>query len=269
MKSARNMNLDTAISIASFVINSLNDDMGVAHWLEDYDDTLSIALEKWKKPCKRTLIHEYIETLFLESQNYMLRKHYPIGEIQEMQKIMENYDIDYSCVGYMDVKELTDDDCSTEEMELYAERLQSYFIDNGLNILVDDVFTILYTDKNFLYEFNKQCAEIIRKLKKSKHPELLKKDGVINRITYYPEWFKRGIRYRDKERCSLCGCDLSSAFTTIVDSNFDHIIPLKNGGNNDPSNWQLTCETCNKSKGARNSDFKNIVFPFWEIDDNR
>jgi len=30
--------------------------------------------------------------------------------------------------------------------------------------------------------------------------------------------------------------------------NFDHIIPLNCGGNNDPSNWQLTCESCNKSK---------------------
>ncbi|MFR6181439.1 MAG: HNH endonuclease [Flavonifractor plautii] len=53
-----------------------------------------------------------------------------------------------------------------------------------------------------------------------------------------------------------------------VDKNsYDHIIPLKMGGNNDPSNWQLTCERCNKSKGARSSDFKNIVFPFWEIKD--
>lgn len=78
---------------------------------------------------------------------------------------------------------------------------------------------------------------------------------------------KKGIEYRDKCRCSICGCDLSSAFTTLTVKNFDHIIPLQLGGNNDPSNWQITCETHNKSKGARSSEFKNIVFPFWEIDE--
>lgn len=76
---------------------------------------------------------------------------------------------------------------------------------------------------------------------------------------------KRGIEHRDKSRCSLCGCDLSVAHTTITNKNFDHIIPLKEGGNNDPSNWQLTCEHCNKPKDARNTEFKNIVFPFWEV----
>ena len=101
----------------------------------------------------------------------------------------------------------------------------------------------------------------------SSYPDLLKEDGVVKRISYCPTWLKRGIEYRDKYRCSICGCDLSSAFTTIVDENFDHIIPLKVGGNNDPSNWQLTCGSCNKSKGARSSNFKNIVFPFWEIGD--
>ena len=115
-----------------------------------------------------------------------------------------------------------------------------------------------------MHEFNRQCSEIILKLKKDDYPNLLREDGVIERISYYPKWFKRGIEYRDKLRCSLCGCDL---FTTLVDENFDHIIPLKNVGNNDPSNWQLTCETCNKSKGARSTAFKNIVFPFWQMDD--
>lgn len=118
-----------------------------------------------------------------------------------------------------------------------------------------------------MHEFNRQCSEIIKTLKKDDYPDLLKEDGVVKRISYCPTWLKRGIEYRDKYRCSICGCDLSSAFTTIVDENFDHIIPLKVGGNNDPSNWQLTCESCNKSKGARSSNFKNIVFPFWEIGD--
>lgn len=266
MNVARNMNMDSAISIAAFVIQSLNgDEWNVSHWFE-YCDVLEIALEKWKSPQKKTLVHEYIETVYLESQNYILDKHFLIEEIREMQSLLENYKVDYSSVGKMNVAELAFDEW-TDELDDYACKLQSFFVDNILEIIVDDVFSILYMDKNFMYEFNRQCSEIIKELKKIDYPELLKKNGVINRITYYPTWFKRGIEYRDKKRCSICGCDLSSAFTTIVDENFDHIIPLKLGGNNDPSNWQLTCETCNKSKGARNTEFKNIIFPFWEMEE--
>ena len=267
MRNGRNMNVDSAISIAAFIIQSLHGDyLDVEHWFEYYD-VLDRAVEKWSKPCKRTLVHEYIQDLYLDSQNYLLAKHFPIGQINEMQELLDNYNIDYSSIGDVDVSDLTDEDCFTDEVEEYAGELQSFFIDNILDVVVDDVFSILYMDKNFMHEFNRQCSEIILKLKKDDYPNLLREDGVIERISYYPKWFKRGIEYRDKLRCSLCGCDLSSAFTTLVDENFDHIIPLKNGGNNDPSNWQLTCETCNKSKGARSSAFKNIVFPFWQMDD--
>lgn len=272
MKKARNTNMDSAISIASFVIDSLKGDysdnedcLGVAYWFEYYN-VLEKAIEKWQKPYKKTLVHDYIKDLYLERQNYTLDKHFPVVEISEMQSLLENYNVDYSSIGKIDVSDLSFDDC-TDELEIYAYQLQRFFIDNILDTIVDDAFSILYMDKNFLHEFNRQCSEIIKDLKMLNYPDLLKENGVIKRVNYYPTWFKKGIKYRDKCRCSLCGCDLSSSFTTIVDENFDHIIPLKSGGNNDPSNWQLACETCNKSKGARSSEFKNIMFPFWEMDD--
>lgn len=266
MKKARNTNMDSAISIASFVIESLKGDyLGVARWFEYYD-VLEKVIEKWQKPYKKTLVHDYIQDLYLERQNYTLDKHFPVVEISEMQSLLENYKVDYLSIGKIDVSELSFDEC-TDELENYAYKLQRFFIDKILDTIVDDAFSILYMDKNFLHEFNRQCSKIIKDLKMVNYPDLLKEDGVIKRISYYPTWFKKGIKYRDKCRCSLCGCDLSSSFTTIVDENFDHIIPLKAGGNNDPSNWQLTCETCNKSKGARGSEFKNIMFPFWEMED--
>ncbi len=197
----------------------------------------------------------------------LLGQHLPVGEIKEMQKLLDNYEVDYSSIGKVDVSEMDEEDCPSDELEEYAENLQTFFVDSILDTVVDDVFSILYKDKNFMHEFNRQCAEIIRGLKKDDYPDLLKADGVIKRVSYYPKWFKRGIQYRNKCRCSICGCDLSSAFTTIVNENFDHIIPLDCGGNNDPSNWQLTCESCNKSKGARSSAFKNIVYPFWKMDE--
>jgi len=262
MNQARNVNLDSAISIAAFVIEQLNgDEFNAEQWLyyyEDYEETIL----KWQNPNKRTVVHDYIRAVYLESQNYMLGKHYVVGEIKEMQELLEHYSIDYLSIGYIDVSEMKFDEVD-DELEGYAEKLQSFFIDNILDMVVDDTFTILFMDKNFLHEFNRQCSNVIKKLLKSNLHDVLKQDGVINRITYYPKWMKRGIEYRDKLRCSICGCDLSTAFTTIKDTNFDHIIPLQIGGNNDQTNWQLTCESCNKSKGARSSEYKNIVFPFW------
>lgn len=262
MKNARNAELNTAISIASYVIRQLHDDyLNIESWFEYYD-VLPMAIEKWSKPSKQTLVHEYIKMIYLDDQNYTLDKHFTVPVIKEIQKLLEYYNINYSNIGILDVDELDDLDCD-ETIEEYAEELQSFFVDNLLDIIVDDVFTILYADKNFMYEFNRQCSEIIATLKQKDYPDLLKADGIIKRIDYYPEWLKNGIFYRDKGRCSLCGCDLTGVFNIETSKNYDHIIPLKRGGNNDPSNLQLTCETCNKSKGAKNSNFKNIIFPFW------
>lgn len=265
METLRNINMDSAISTAAYVIEMFySDDLNFENWFNDFD-IKETALKKWKKPNKITLVHEYIETLYLEDQNYTLSKHFPVPVITELQLLLNYYQIDYSIVGHIDVSKLDHNNCSNK-LEKYAEDLQSFFVYNLLDIVVNDVFSILYMDKDFMHSFNLQCSKIIKRLKVKDHPDLLKKDGVLKRITYYPQWLKSGIKYRDKCRCSICGCDLSSAFTTIVDKNFDHIIPLAEGGNNDPSNWQLLCESCNKTKGARNTAYKNIVFPFWKID---
>lgn len=129
-------------------------------------------------------------------------------------------------IGYFDISDMEYDD-SDDTTEEYAEILQTFFVENLLEVIVDDVFTILYSDKNFLHEFNRQCSEVIKGLNKNDYPDILKEDGVIKRISYYPKWMKTGVEYRDKLRCSICGCDLSSAFTTLTDENFDHLFHCK------------------------------------------
>lgn len=90
---------------------------------------------------------------------------------------------------------------------------------------------------------------------------MLKSDGVIKRRSF-PVWLQKAVKMRGRNRCQLCGKDLSGTFN-LSDENFDHIVPLEDGGTNDPCNIQLTCEHCNKSKGARSRDYKNIIIPFW------
>ena len=47
---------------------------------------------------------------------------------------------------------------------------------------------------------------------------------------------------RDKGQCVKCG--------SRERLEFDHIIPIANGGGNTERNIQLLCEVCNRSKGA-------------------
>ena len=97
MNGARNAKIDSAIRIASYVIQMLNsDEMNVIKWF-DYYNIIEIAIEKWKKPQKHTLIHDYIKDLYLFSQDYILGKHIPVEEIKEMQSLLDNYKIDYGC----------------------------------------------------------------------------------------------------------------------------------------------------------------------------
>lgn len=266
MEQIRNAEISEAISTAAQIIGAIEEEFTVEMWL-DYYDIFDLAVEKWSKPHKRTLLHDYIEAVYLEGQNYTLDKHFPGPVIKELKNILNAYNVDYSSVVEDEHIEIYEDGCGNDEAEEYAGALQTFFIDNVLNRFIDDIFTVLYSDKNFLLEFNKQCADIIATLKKDDYPELLKEDGVFKRISNKPVWLQNGVRLRDKERCSVCGDNLGRILTNSTKVNYDHIIPLQKNGNNDPTNWQLTCETCNKSKGDRNAEFKNVFSAFWEMDE--
>lgn len=49
--------------------------------------------------------------------------------------------------------------------------------------------------------------------------------------------------------CGICGGPVSSTNFTV-----DHIVPLSRGGKNEPSNYQLACEKCNKLKSNYKDD---------------
>jgi 5-methylcytosine-specific restriction endonuclease McrA len=57
-----------------------------------------------------------------------------------------------------------------------------------------------------------------------------------------PEQVKMEVWRRDGGRCVNCG--------SRENLEFDHIIPLSQGGSNTARNLQILCEKCNRSKGA-------------------
>jgi 5-methylcytosine-specific restriction endonuclease McrA len=54
---------------------------------------------------------------------------------------------------------------------------------------------------------------------------------------------------QDGHRCAYCLLDLKSQPRII--STLDHVIPVRDGGTNDPSNLIAACWYCNSARGAR------------------
>jgi len=72
------------------------------------------------------------------------------------------------------------------------------------------------------------------------------KEGVRPRSSFgepIPERVRREVWRRDSERCVDCG--------SRERLEFDHIIPVKEGGSNTARNIELRCESCNRRKAAR------------------
>ncbi|QQQ65110.1 HNH endonuclease [Pseudoalteromonas sp. GCY] len=129
--------------------------------------------------------------------------------------------------------------------------------------LTDAAFIILFGDRDFLYKFQLFLRGIVKKSLQGEFPDLLKKDGVLKRPrTQPPQWLKKAVFHRDKGKCQLCGKDLTG-FYAIENINLDHMIPLEDSGNSDPTNFQLTCEHCNKSKGKKLLVKKAVVQRYW------
>lgn len=262
------MHGDEAINMASHIIHELHglNDLRLEEWI-DYEEI--DYLIKCATPHRKTLLHNYIEYIYDFGFQYTLDKHFPMEVIENLVELFNFYGIDYSSAGNFEFNGITDDDLDGDELreaEEFAEKAYEIYQQELMPVVVDDIFTVLYSDKNFLYEFNRQLSQLIRSLTKLEYPDYLKKDGVLERCSFIPQWLKNGVFYRDKGRCQICGADLTKILQLDNKDNYDHIIPLENGGTNEPTNFQLTCEHCNKSKGAKNSKFNNMANRFWELD---
>lgn len=67
---------------------------------------------------------------------------------------------------------------------------------------------------------------------------------------YIPKWVKRAVLFRDRGCCVFCKNDLTGLYALLDDNEkqFDHIVPLDEGGINDVCNIQLCCKDCNLKK---------------------
>lgn len=194
-----------------------------------------------------TLLHLYIVCQLINYHSRLYRKNksdYDEEEIAYWLELFEDYEVDGAKEEPLD-----------DEYTIYSWFEQyHYCFEELFDKLAQEMFYFLFMDKLFLVEFNKLVQKTITE--KGEHDlynlcfEVDKTDenGHIKRCPI-PKWVKIAVFHRDKGRCVFCGKDLTNIATKLNIANYDHIIPLAEGGANDPCNIQLSCESCNKKKG--------------------
>lgn len=200
---------------------------------------------------KTSLLHIYVSsTLYC----YYLRYFRKDGDCVEEKDVswwidlMKDYGVKLTRRGY----KYEDDDAAWKWFQKNENEFLEFF-----DVISEEVVHILFNDKQFLVKFNRLVRNVLIDQNGTysgfmKWPEGSRNgDGTIKRCSI-PKWVKQAVFHRDKGHCVFCNKNLTG-LVNLFDSqkNYDHIIPLKDYGTNDPCNIQLSCEECNKHKGGK------------------
>lgn len=284
-----NIAYDLAYKIVKMVSSeNLIEEHNVLFWVwgkqydEYYDNLVLENLEKLYKPHKYTILHQYISDCFFADYDwniYRIRKALPYEDENDIPQLVTDFFFSKLEVYGIKTDELRnalikvyDDYIFNEKIEYkeYKEKVES-ILDSIYELilliessLVEEVFHLLYSNKDFLYLFSELLSDSISSIDHVKFPKFLTSQGYIRRIVF-PQWVRNAVFYRDNATCQHCGKDLSSSFRRVSSKeiHYDHIIPLKLGGSNDPTNVQLLCDNCNLSKNASKKIPNYLYQKFW------
>jgi len=134
-------------------------------------------------------------------------------------------------------------------------------------IEVPSVFHTLFADRNFIISFQHDLQHFL----KTKGPIALSgqltSQGKIGRV-HIPRWLEKAIFFRDRGQCQICDKDISGLRSPLDQIHLDHIIPLAEYGNNDPTNFQLVCRECNLGKGTNVKIERARFVPYWREEES-
>lgn len=144
--------------------------------------------------------------------------------------------------------------------DYHNDLLLSGDLEKLIEQLTAEVFFVVFSNRTLLANLNSYVAGIVR-LGVDGDPG----DGdttVASRATRVkraaiPAWAKNAVFFRDRGLCVQCLTNLSGLLTAQTEENYDHIVPLNEGGVNDVTNLQLLCGSCNRAKGGRSVETPN------------
>jgi len=130
-------------------------------------------------------------------------------------------------------------------------------------IVIPSVFHTLFVDRNFIVALQIQLREFLQNHASDTLSSDLDGRGRINRV-HIPSWLKKALFFRDRGECQLCGEDISGIKSPFDQIHIDHVVPLADFGNNDPTNFQLVCSVCNLGKGVSTKYERSRFMPYWQ-----
>lgn len=233
-------------------------------WLGEISWQNSEVVRSLYKPSKISLLHRYIYAVISVETGRDYRKNEDIYDdpevIEELESIFSVYNIHIKPFkDFMIQIETPNEDefyfyrwfvSQEEQFELLWEKL------------ADEVFHLLFANRAFLLRFNQSLADYLQSGRVVIPPEYLNKNGVIKRYSGIPVWAKKAVYFRDHGRCVCCHRDLTGLLSTDRTLHYDHIVPLKLWGTNDPCNIQLLCGECNLKKSG-NLSKTGLKYPAW------
>ena len=216
-----------------------------------------VSIEKLINPSRTTALHEFISGAidFIHGELFY---DWPDLEIETHRDVVEKAGLSYPEESE---SRILDGTCSLED----KSAVYSVISAATEKIAIPSIFHALFADRNFIMDFQLCLRNYVSENLDAVPDYALTAQKKLRR-THLPRWLKKGIFFRDKGICQLCGKDVSGLRNPLEEIHIDHIVPLAQYGNNDPTNFQLTCRSCNVSKGASLKLERSRFVPYWQDD---
>ena len=227
---------------------------------ENYGVKLPTNLTTLLKPQKWSLLHQFIFDTIKEWNQEIIRDCGGENELNVSYiKTLTTHKIGFSTETNYPKQEEYDDNRD------YSVYLFNLIEGKCLRHISDEVFYLLFGDREFLKKFNELISDEISKLLVSNYPKILERDGVLKRPNSWQTWVKNAIRSRDKEECVFCGKDLTATKKSTNLPEIDHIVSINESGCNDITNLQYSCKDCNLEK-SDTTKTNNLYIPYYKLE---
>ncbi|TXR66492.1 HNH endonuclease [Bacillus sp. AR8-1] len=259
--------LSSGVYLASCAVGYLDEHASIA--FEDFKEEI---IDSIVRPKKRTALHVYLDSFGSMADHLRDAKE---GDLEKDFKLVTELLKEVNLEA--ELPELNLDSCAEDcqhdgcECDKILDQYFDYVYEHSSVIdarIVQAAFQILFQDRQFLRKFHLELARFIEKNMdaiRERHSDHVTQRGYIKRRPF-PVWLKTAVFHRDKGTCTFCRRDLTHLVRPQNIKHIDHIVPLALYGSNDASNFQLLCETCNTSKGARSTKTSAVNVPFWNLD---
>lgn len=266
-KKHKKIHLSLGIQLANEAIKVVN--TNDFYFFEDDENIREACI----KPQKISALHHFLFLIYRFNivDNLKLRIKED-GEVEHIFELLDEIILEFQLKVKLDQKYILEFDEGRIDILEYEEIIENILYDEAvIDGFVDSAFYILFSDREFLHNFNLGLSNFLNHDEdfKFNYTEYFNKKGKLKRVSF-PVWLKEAVLHRDKGVCVKCRRDLTGVINSDFSKHMDHIIPLDYGdenflgGTNDSSNFQLLCDGCNGRKGSRSTETNIVNIPWWD-----